>query len=71
MARQTRRRFDPVRTEELGIDELLVENAAARSDYFSVWPAEERPEKCPYCDGTSFKVQDRFSREYTDVLPGA
>ena len=70
MPRREQLPLDAVRTDLLAIDELFVVRGLGDSDNYEAWQYEyeEKPDCCPVCSGKEIKVQNKFSRIYTDYI---
>lgn len=68
MARQNVRLWDEDRTALLGQAELLVEKGKGGKNYFCAWLHDLEVDRCPFCGGDVIKVQDLFSRSYSELL---
>ena len=68
MAKRPKRQSDDDRTELLGLDELFVLKGLGDQNNYFAWQHEYEPECCPLCGGDVIKIQDHFSKTYTDYI---
>ena len=68
MAQRTLRRDDPARTDQLAIDELYVLKGKGDDFHYYTWLEDDLPEACPQCGGKDLKIQNRFTRSYSDCI---
>ena len=68
MAKSDIRQIDYDRTSLLDIEELSVQKGKGGKNVFYAWNTDDDPESCPFCGGTSYKVQNRFKKIYVDLL---
>ena len=67
MGRHRTRPWDPDRTALLDQPELWVQKNGGQN-YFRAWLVEQDVDSCPLCDSKVIKVQDLFSKTYTDLI---
>ena len=63
-----RHQSDPVRTEELGLSELLVIEGIGDDDHFFCVPKRTFPQ-CPKCGSDKIRNQGNMQRDYLDIIP--
>ena len=63
-----RHQSDPVRTEELGLSELLVIEGIGDDDHCFCVPKRTFPQ-CPKCGGDKIRNQGNMQRDYLDIIP--
>lgn len=68
MGRRAKRQWDDDRTELLNQPELWVQKGKGGQHYFRAWLVESDVESCPLCGSDVIKVQDLFSKTYTDLV---
>ena len=68
MGRHKTRPWDADRTALLDQSELWVQKGKGGQNYVRAWLVEQDVESCPLCNGKVIKVQDLFSKTYTDLI---
>lgn len=68
MAKRQRRRLDTDRTEQLGLEELFVLKGRGDHNNFFAWQHEHELSRCPLCGSKAIKIQDHFTKTYTDYI---
>ena len=63
-----RHQSDPVRTEELGLSELLVIEGIGDDDHCFCVPKRTFPQ-CPKCGSDKIRNQGNMQRDYLDIIP--
>lgn len=68
MATKPKRVPDDKRTALLRLDELFVVRGKGDQNNFFAWSHDPDVERCPLCGGTALKIQNLFTKTYTDLL---